>query len=395
MFSQRILLSLHSKFLCSLLREQGQAQQAEDNNLLVLSVPSSGKSVRLLLRLITSGVTVSFSREELRETEKIAKILGIQISRSIIKKLKIPCSDILSYSKRPVKIKIENIKPNMIEMRNPAVDDLDILNILDEEIEVVDPVISSDSDPMAEFPDTKRFRSKMFSEKIRKLKDVGLVFERSQRQSMSLSEDSAGVQFLAPKAEQPEEFAPGFLLSDDISSSQSDSGSVTLAERERKQTKRKLYAESPEPRELPERKKLRLSGSEMERETLGHSSSQRSFYCASCECGLANGSPSQSSPRTPRTSVQRELYNSCDDCVKRRVENNIKSIKQKKYFQMLKDKRAEAEKYKGQKFPCNRCDYVAAIPSNLKTHQMANHDGENFVDNYINEYFEKNKFLIL
>ena len=93
--------------------------------------------------------------------------------------------------------------------------------------------------------------------------------------------------------------------------------------------------------------------------------------------------------------MQRELYNSCDDCVKRRVENNIKSIKQKKYFQMLKDKRAEAEQYKGQKFPCNRCDYVAAIPSNLKTHQMANHDGENFVDNYINEYFEKNKFLIL
>ena len=386
MFTQRIILSLHSKFLCSLLREPGQ--QSEDNNLLILSVPSSGKSVRLLLRLISSGVTVSFSREELRETEKIAKILGIQISRSIIKKLKIPCSDILSYSKRPVKIKIENIKPNMIEMRNPSVDDLNILDILDEEIEVVDSVIRNDTDPLEEFPNSKKFRSKMFSEKIKRLKDSGLVFQRSQR---SLSEDSADSQFLVPKVESSEEFGPGLLLSDDISSSQSDSGSVTLAERERKQTRRKLYADDQEPKELPESKKLRLSVGEAET----FSSSQRSFYCAGCECGLANGQTSQGSPRTPKTSVQRELYNSCDDCVKRRVENNIKSIKQKKYFQMLKDKRAEAEKYKGQKFPCNRCDYVAAIPSNLKTHQMANHDGENFVDKYINEYFEKNKFLIL
>ena len=348
--------------------------------------------MRLLLRLITSGVTVSFSREELRETEKIAKVLGIQLSRSIIKKLKIPCADILSYSKRPVKIKIDNIKPNMIEMRNPSVDDLDMLKILDEEIEVVDSDISIDKNPMEEFPNTKKFRSKMFSEKIRTLKDSGLIFQKSQRQLVCSTEDSADVQF---KPEPTEEFAPGSLLSDDISSSQSDSGSVTLAERERKQTKRKLYAEDLEPKEMPERKTLRLSVSDAE----SFSSVQRSFYCANCECGLANGpgrnSVSQSSPRTPNNSVQRELYNSCDDCVKRRVENNIKSIKQKKYFQMLKDKRAEAEKYKGQKFPCNRCDYVASIPSNLKTHQMANHDGENFVDKYINEYFEKNKFLIL
>ena len=336
----------------------------------------------------------------MRETEKIAKILGIPISRSIIKKLKIPCSDILSYSKIPVKIKIDNIKPNMIEMRNPSVDDLDILDILDEEIKVVDPVIGIDRDPMEEFPNTKKFRSKDFSEKIKRLKDCGLTFQKSQRELICLTEDSAGVKFLVPKMESSDEFGPGSLLSEDISSSQSDSGSVTLAERERKQTKRKLYAEDLEPKELPERKALRLSVSDAET----FSSVQRSFYCASCECGLANGpggrgtqdgSACQSSPRTPRTSVQRELYNSCDDCMKRRVENNIKSIKQKKYFQMLKDKRAEAEKYKGQKFPCNRCDYVAAIPSNLKTHQMANHDGENFVDKYINEYFEKNKFLIL
>ena len=105
----------------------------------------------------------------MRETEKIAKILGIPISRSIIKKLKIPCSDILSYSKIPVKIKIDNIKPNMIEMRNPSVDDLDILDILDEEIKVVDPVIGIDRDPMEEFPNTKKFRSKDFSEKIKRL----------------------------------------------------------------------------------------------------------------------------------------------------------------------------------------------------------------------------------
>ena len=382
-FTQKILLSLHSRFLCSLLRDQ------ERSDLQIISVPStSATPVRNLLRLLTTGVTVSFSREELRETEKIGKILGISLSRNIVKRLRIPPEDILSYSKRPVKIKIDNIKPNMIEMTNPCVDDLDILGILDEEMEIVDTTSRSDTVLMEDFPNTKKFRAKHFTEKIGRLKDSGLRFERLQSQLICSTETSTVQENHAPKGGPTEELTPGFPLSDDICSSQSDSGSVTLTER--KLPKRKLFAENKEPRELPEtEKRVRLSDCETD---------QR-FYFENCECDLSNGSSQRpaesSSPRTPKTPLQRELYNSCEICRKRKAEDSIKSIKQKKYFQMLRDKRAEAEKYKGQKFPCEKCDYVALCPSNLKTHQMANHEGENFVDKYINDYFEKNKFLIL
>lgn len=80
--------------------------------------------------------------------------------------------------------------------------------------------------------------------------------------------------------------------------------------------------------------------------------------------------------------------------MKRRAEENIKSIKQRKYFEMLRDKSAE-KVLKGEKFPCDKCSYVAAHPTNLKTHKLANHEGVDFVNNYVNEYFDKNKFIIL
>ena len=273
-----------------------------------------------------------------------------------------------------MKIKIDNIKPNMIEMTNPCVDDLDILGILDQEIEIVDTIISADTDRMEEFPSSKKFRAKNFTDKIGKLRDSGLRLERLQSQLMRLTESSLShspsAQFVIPKVEPIDEFAPGFLFSDDISSSQSDSGPVTLAER--KTPKRKLYAEDSEPKELPETRK-RVRQSICDTECLN---STPRFYCGSCECGLANVSTRRSldsvgSPRIPKDPLQRELYNSCDECRRRKAEDM--SSKQRKYFQMLKDRRAETEKYKGQKFPCDKCHYVAAIPSNLRSHQMANH----------------------
>ena len=80
----------------------------------------------------------------------------------------------------------------------------------------------------------------------------------------------------------------------------------------------------------------------------------------------------------------------------KKAEGAIKSIKQKKYFDMLKVNRLEAEKAKkeGLKFPCDKCDYVAAAPGNLKTHKMANHDGVKFMERYADDYFDKDDFLL-
>ena len=80
--------------------------------------------------------------------------------------------------------------------------------------------------------------------------------------------------------------------------------------------------------------------------------------------------------------------------MKRRAEENIKSIKQRKYFEMLQDKCGK-KVLKSERFPCDKCSYVAAHPSNLKTHKLANHEGVDFVNSYVNDYFDKNKFIIL
>jgi hypothetical protein len=63
---------------------------------------------------------------------------------------------------------------------------------------------------------------------------------------------------------------------------------------------------------------------------------------------------------------------------------------------MLKVNRLEAEKAKkeGLKFPCDKCDNVAAAPGNLKTHKMANHDGVKFMERYADDYFDKDDFLL-
>ena len=88
---------------------------------------------------------------------------------------------------------------------------------------------------------------------------------------------------------------------------------------------------------------------------------------------------------------QKHLYNQCRHCRKLQVEENLQAWKQKKYIEMLKHKKSD----KKLKYPCAKCKYIASNPSNLKTHQMANHDGVDFVTNYVKDYLDKNKVLIL
>lgn len=81
------------------------------------------------------------------------------------------------------------------------------------------------------------------------------------------------------------------------------------------------------------------------------------------------------------------------------MDHNIQSMKTKKYLEMLREKRRSAAKARkektAQKFPCDKCDYVAARIGNLKTHKMTKHDGVMFLDHYISDYFSQNKFLVI
>jgi len=407
-FTQRILLSLYSKTLCSLLKD------LPPFDLPAISVPATARSIRNLLRVLKHGVTVSKTEEDLVGVEEVAKVLDIKLNDWNIKTISLPDSQILSYCRDPLVIKYENIKPNVIDMANPSLEDLEIL---DDEIEIVEIIENEerikekglDKEIQKTFPTTGDFVSKEFVNRVKLMKNCGTNFlkrrastaiigtSKSPTTNVSSQED---FEFVVPKEEPiTDDYVPDGLLNSDGISSQSES-SITLAER--KAPKHKLFAEDIVPKELPETpKKTRVSVEDAE-----SMNAYPRFYCGSCECGfsgyntprrVSNDGQSTGTPRTPKTPVQRELYNSCEECMKRKADEAIKSIKQKKYFKMLKEKRLEAQKAKkeGLKFPCDKCDYVAAAPGNLKTHMMANHDGVQFVEQYVNDYFEKNKFLIL
>jgi len=404
-FSHRILLSLYSRSLLSVLKDYPPFE------LPAISVPASGKSIKNLLRLLTNGVTVSASEEDLLEVKETAIAMEIELKDWNIKSISVPKSKVLTYCRDPVVLQIQNIKPNVIDMANPSLADL---SILDDEIEIVDTIINVDNKVDKEmkkvFPKTEDFTSEEFRKRVKRMKEAGTMFKKRRTSTAIVPGDykknlttiSEEFQFIVPKVEPisiSDEFAPDVLMTESTTSSQSES-SVTLAER--KAPKHKLFAEDLVPKELPETpKKNRVSVEDAE-----SMNAYPRFYCASCECGLSGlNSPRRVSvdghntgtPRTPKTPVQRELYNSCDLCMKKKAEDSIRSIKQKKYLQMLKENRIAGEKAKkeGIKYPCDKCDYVAVLPGNLKTHQMANHDGVQFMEQYVNDYFTKNKFLIL
>ena len=160
-FTHRALFGLHSRML------RASLASLETTELAIISAPSSAKSLRNLSRLLLNGVVVSSSREDLRETEKAAEILGIQLSRTRTQSLQIPASEVLTYCRKPVKIRTENIKSNVIDIFNPNLNVIE--DILDEELQSNSDDTDFEYCNCEEFPDSRHFRSKVFTERIRSL----------------------------------------------------------------------------------------------------------------------------------------------------------------------------------------------------------------------------------
>ena len=335
-FTHRALFGLHSRML------RASLASLETTELAIISAPSSAKSLRNLSRLLLNGVVVSSSREDLKETEEAAACLGIELSKTRTQSLQIPTREVLTYSRKPLAIKTETIKSNIIDIFNPNMNV--IKDILDEELQSNEYNTELDRINKEEFPGSNQFHSKVFSERIRSLEKSGTVFQIVRGTSTDAEDNSS-------------------FTSD-------SSGSVN----NRRGHKRKLFGGH---REFP-------ADFDPKEETI-----------LNTHCDTCTRSSSMSNCASPRMELQqRTLYNSCENCMKRRAEENIKSIKQKKYFEMLRDKSGE-KVTRSEKFPCDLCSYVAAHPSNLKTHKLANHEGVDFVNNYVNDYFDKNKFIIL
>ena len=52
-------------------------------------------------------------------------------------------------------------------------------------------------------------------------------------------------------------------------------------------------------------------------------------------------------------------------------------------------------RWRGAKFPCDKCSYVACREGNLINHKKSKHEGVMFMDSYITDYFAKSKLIIL
>ena len=52
-------------------------------------------------------------------------------------------------------------------------------------------------------------------------------------------------------------------------------------------------------------------------------------------------------------------------------------------------------RWRGPRFPCNQCKYVACRQTNLDNHKASKHEGVMFLDNYITNYFAKNKLIFI
>jgi hypothetical protein len=52
-------------------------------------------------------------------------------------------------------------------------------------------------------------------------------------------------------------------------------------------------------------------------------------------------------------------------------------------------------RWRGTRFPCDQCQYVACREANLVSHKMTKHEGVMFMDIYISEYLSKNRLIIL
>jgi len=52
-------------------------------------------------------------------------------------------------------------------------------------------------------------------------------------------------------------------------------------------------------------------------------------------------------------------------------------------------------RWRGPRFPCNQCKYVASRKTNLNNHKASKHEGVMFMDSYISDYFAKNKLVFI
>ena len=52
-------------------------------------------------------------------------------------------------------------------------------------------------------------------------------------------------------------------------------------------------------------------------------------------------------------------------------------------------------RWRGPRFPCDQCKYVACRQANLDNHKASKHEGVMFMDSYISDYFAKNKLVFI
>ena len=55
----------------------------------------------------------------------------------------------------------------------------------------------------------------------------------------------------------------------------------------------------------------------------------------------------------------------------------------------------EERRWRGPRFPCNKCKYVAGRQVNLDNHKASKHEGVMFMDSYISDYFAKNRLVFI
>ena len=172
-----------------------------------------------------------------------------------LSQVKVPHSDIYSYCKPPLSVKVDTNKENIVDM----VADVSTLDILDEEIKVSDESQQSKDNEETLFPDYGKFKSKIFHERIKVLTDSGAKISKV-----------VGEKYL--RNHEYDESIPNFEPIDGSTSSQSEMSVQTVVER--RASKRKLFVQ-----ENPE-----LFDDE-EVSTLSNDEANNSFknFCVECE----------------------------------------------------------------------------------------------------------------
>jgi len=124
-----------------------------------------------------------------------------------------------------------------------------------------------------------------------------------------------------------------------------------------------------------------------------HSKSDAKSFVV-CQC------PKNSSTRKRKQTI-------CKVCEQQRKKKGVKELVTRKgprrgLAQGWQDGPKEEEvlgvkdgRWRGPRFPCNQCKYVACRQANLNNHKASKHEGVMFMDSYISDYFAKNKLVFI